>query len=883
MSAINTNINSLYTQNALRSTERNLSVAMQQLATGKRINSARDDAAGLAISARMTQQIRSLNMAVKNAGDAISLIQTAEGATATITDMLQRMRELAVQSANDTNAANQRGYLDLEFQQLKQQIQTIADQTQWNGFSILNGTAGDPVGERPVYKATSMATAVTTVQYASQTPLASDDDNQIAAEFEDLGNDVTAQFSKSGTLSVSFKTDSGSVVIDKALFTLDDGRQITLDASDNTIIELADNVVTLKAASGLVTGDVTLTQTLKADDSDVDFAATESLEMRVLRDFGSQESLMANDLQINGVNNIVPQSLASSDPFSPSGNAAASAIARAAAINTISGVTGVSAVVNPNVMSGAAMSGTEVVTGSITINGFTTPLVDTTLNNSRQTRADVVSAINAISAQTGVIAINTNADNTGIRLIAQDGRNIEVGFNTESTAAEFSARTGLKEGLQIGTYSLETASEAPIVITSGGDWQRAGLQPGNYSENISVVATAPRPVVEDAADIQNLGDGDLVINGIAIRGTRTGDDTLSSTAAATSSRTASAIAIASAINASEADTGVKAVALPAVASATAAPPDLLAYSGTATFYINGIAIQLHQVDAEHDYTLSSDDTPSQRLDKIIGAINIAQGQTGAEASMVNGKLQISTFDGRNLSIWYDSATGIDADELGLTGMKASDITGASADSTEAVTIYGGISLESSKPITLSAGVNGFSTEGDFSSLGFQEGTFGGVVDDPTSKLTPPRTGRLSFHVGASANQTISIDLADYGSKGPITSEITGDLDISNTDARVNRIDSATSAAEMLGKLDTVLDRVNADRARMGAVMNRLDYVISNLSNVSTNTEASRSQIEDADYAKASTDLAKTQIMQQAATAVLAQANQSLQNVLKLLQ
>ena len=104
MSVINTNIKALYTQNALLRTERNQSEAMQQLATGKRINSARDDAAGLAISQRMTQQIRSLNMAVKNAGDAISLIQTAEGATASITDMLQRMRELAVQSANATNA-----------------------------------------------------------------------------------------------------------------------------------------------------------------------------------------------------------------------------------------------------------------------------------------------------------------------------------------------------------------------------------------------------------------------------------------------------------------------------------------------------------------------------------------------------------------------------------------------------------------------------------------------------------------------------------------------------------------------------------------------------------------------------------------------------------
>lgn len=174
-------------------------------------------------------------------------------------------------------------------------------------------------------------------------------------------------------------------------------------------------------------------------------------------------------------------------------------------------------------------------------------------------------------------------------------------------------------------------------------------------------------------------------------------------------------------------------------------------------------------------------------------------------------------------------------------------------------------------------------KGDFTSLGFQEGTFGGEVDNAISKLTPPRTGRLSFHVGASAEQTIYIDLADYGSKGPITGEITGDVDLSNTEQRTNRIDSSESAKAMLSKLDVVLDRVNANRAMMGAIMNRLDYVMDNLSNVSLNTEASRSQIEDADYAKASTELARTQIMQQAATSVLAQANTDQQTVLKLLQ
>jgi len=104
MPVINTNVKALYTQTAMKATERASGVAMQQLSTGKRINSAKDDAAGLAIATRMTQQIRSLNQAMRNAGDAVSLMQTAEGATSEITNMLQRMRELSIQAINDTNA-----------------------------------------------------------------------------------------------------------------------------------------------------------------------------------------------------------------------------------------------------------------------------------------------------------------------------------------------------------------------------------------------------------------------------------------------------------------------------------------------------------------------------------------------------------------------------------------------------------------------------------------------------------------------------------------------------------------------------------------------------------------------------------------------------------
>ena len=140
MSGIFTNVNALRATNALVNNGRTLSLAMQQLSTGKRINSAADDSAGLAMSESMTAQIRGLDMAVRNANDAISMLQTADGALVAQTDMLQRMRELAVQSASDTVSSTERTYLSTEYEALVTQLDSVGSNTEWNGMAILSGT-----------------------------------------------------------------------------------------------------------------------------------------------------------------------------------------------------------------------------------------------------------------------------------------------------------------------------------------------------------------------------------------------------------------------------------------------------------------------------------------------------------------------------------------------------------------------------------------------------------------------------------------------------------------------------------------------------------------------------------------------------------------------
>ena len=143
MVAINTNIASLLAQESPRKVNIELEKAVERLSSGLRINSAGDDAAGLAIASRMEAQVRGLQAAIKNASDGISLTQVAEGAMEEISNILHRMRELAIQSANDLNSYDERTFLQAEVQQLADEISRIAQTTQFNGVNVLDGTYQD--------------------------------------------------------------------------------------------------------------------------------------------------------------------------------------------------------------------------------------------------------------------------------------------------------------------------------------------------------------------------------------------------------------------------------------------------------------------------------------------------------------------------------------------------------------------------------------------------------------------------------------------------------------------------------------------------------------------------------------------------------------------
>jgi flagellin len=235
MTVINTNTAANITANALTKNERAMSQAMERLSTGQRINSASDDAAGLAISSRMTSQINGLNMAVRNANDAISMVQTAEGAIGEIVNMLQRMRELAVQATTGTMSSTDKAAADVEFEALDAEILRVSQNTEWNGTKLLDGSLN-----------ASAATSFQVGANASQT---------ISVTFSDFSTDgagsISAQTTESlittGTLVGldNSSIGSGTVATDLAGLDITSSANAAISALDFALDKTHSHLATL--------------------------------------------------------------------------------------------------------------------------------------------------------------------------------------------------------------------------------------------------------------------------------------------------------------------------------------------------------------------------------------------------------------------------------------------------------------------------------------------------------------------------------------------------------------------------------------------------------------------------------------------------------------
>jgi len=278
MAVVNTNVNATVAQNALVRNERQMNTAMERLSTGQRINGAKDDAAGLAISSRMTSQIRGLEVGIRNANDAISMISTADGALVEVTNMLQRMRELALQASNGTTTSSDRDYLNSEYQKLISEIDRIAQNTQWNGSSILNHTT----------------TASSTFKYQ----VGANGGQTIAVDFGDFNNTGASGVMQAvnsangsiaaGTTASAITTGSAAITaIDSAISAVNSQRA-TFGAAVNQLTYAVDNLASVK-----VNAEASRSRIL-----DTDYAAetSELARTQIIQQAGTAMLAQANQL-----------------------------------------------------------------------------------------------------------------------------------------------------------------------------------------------------------------------------------------------------------------------------------------------------------------------------------------------------------------------------------------------------------------------------------------------------------------------------------------------------------------------------------------------------------------------------------------------------------
>ena len=241
MAVVNTNIGASLAQSALMRNQRSLDTAVEQLSTGSKINSAADDAAGLAISTRMTSQIMGLNTAVSNANDAINMVNTAEGALVEMENMLQRMRELALQASNGTTDVNDRSYLNSEYQALYAEIDRIADNTEWNGRTILNNQADGNASGFVEFQVGMDTGQVISVDFGNFTNISG---SGTFASFVSAG--ATAGTISATTTSQAQVTSSAAIgAIDTALDAISNQRA-TLGGVANRLTHSVDNLTNIR-------------------------------------------------------------------------------------------------------------------------------------------------------------------------------------------------------------------------------------------------------------------------------------------------------------------------------------------------------------------------------------------------------------------------------------------------------------------------------------------------------------------------------------------------------------------------------------------------------------------------------------------------------------
>ena len=812
---INTNISSLNAQRNLDKSQSSNQQALQRLSSGLRINSAKDDAAGLAISTRFTSQIKGLNVAVRNAGDGIALAQTAEGALGSMNDNLQRIRELAVQSSNATNSDVDRDALQAEVGQLVAEITRTSEETDFNGRKLLDGSfsASFQVG------ANAGQTIDVSIAELTSEKLGSDSQAGVSSQgtANKLGNgdlvingeNIRASVSGDDSLSFAGKEYSG-IAKAAAINESSDTTGVTATVDENVVLGTDMNNATLGTATAqanVVLNGVTIALEGTANSTDAELAATRGSTIAALNAKAEQTGVVASDggndggviltaadgrnITLTGVNDVSVYGLADSNTGA------------AAAIQSQAGFTLTAENANTDI---------NITGGDNTGNGD--------LANSGLAAGDY-------SSQTAVTSSTK-----------QEVGGADAGLTTISTAAIASSAAAITAAANVGVTLGALASVDLAGLQGSFDAAGYDVTVATFdNEGLNVAAN------EAKASEKRLGDGDLVINDVAIAASSTLDDTASDTSAGSSDAAASGISIAAAINKSSESTGVKAEvnATEVVGGANdrsgatgltfGATAGAVAVGSTVELTVNGVSINLAETG---DY--------EKNKAAAITAFNEVSGQTGVVASDNGQSLTLTAADGRNVSLFADSGTvsesmadlGTSIENFGLNTSNVGQDNGATTVdaytyASGAETTYSTISLSSASAFEVKNGTSG--SQG-LTDSGLVAGTFGGGEDG----------------------------------------QALVDVDVSTVEG----------AQKALVAIDNAIGQVASQRADLGAIQNRMESTVSNLQVTSENLNAANSRIQDADFAAETAELQRTNVLQQAGISVLAQANASGQQVLSLL-
>ncbi len=880
---VNTNVASIQAQYNVNKTNQSMQDAMAALSSGSRINSASDDAAGLSISSRMDSQIRGLTQAIRNANDGINMVDTAEGAMDEITNMLQRMRELALQSATDTNTLEDRQNLDAEVQQLKAEIDRVSSTTLFNNQSLLDGS------------------------YASKTlQIGSESSQTLSLSIGNMSSTALGTTAVgSGVSGVTSNTATGTEATETVT-------QIAFNGNDTYGFTL-----TIGEGDGATTEALTIANAsvVGNDAQDVADKINTAISAAVTANTLASGVVSASaNGNVVTIRNAVGDSVAvSSFTSTANGTASYSSISGSGSSVLLDETAAVTSATNSGGGAASTASGSLTLQAgkdySFRLNGT---LIDITNLGTTTSEADALAAMKLAIGDGG--AGSTVAGQV-FSLQDTTGNEIEI---TNFTAA--SSPTG-SVGSMVMTVRVDDNTSTPSNTYANG---------GSDTTDIDGTDIVQFSFTEAEADYSFDIDGSTFTVATASAGA-----TLAEALATTRDAINALAAVNTKVEARVVDGKLEIENLQADGTAVtvdnySSTGKAAVTAGTATLGATNLVTQgsgsttngTVATASEMTMQFSEDDSYSFQiggqtitatiaggsLANVISAVNSESNNTGVTASESNGLLLLTNASGGAINVTNFSSTGTGSVNVAnAAGQGTSAILDDTAAVTGGSTAAAGRAEATVMDLTLDAT--------DDLTFKISDGRTVAVVRktswDPTnnaamlaeiqSALSNVGSDITAATTGAGAKITLTnskggaIELTNFTSdstgvmtatpgQGQGVGKLLNDDGITGSQAAVSAIavvDQAGANAS-IDTIDRAIEQINAERSKLGAVSNRLDYTVSNLGNIVSNTAASRSQIEDADFAAESANLAKNQILLQAGTAMLAQANASQQTVLSLL-